>query len=54
MDSQMASTLFYELCAQSIYMRANSVLQYVVTDFYQKILNFLNVWFHGAHSNLYL
>jgi len=34
-------------------MTANSVLQDVVTDFYQKILNFLNVArFHGAHSNL--
>jgi len=34
-------------------MTANSVLQYVVTDFYRKILNFLNAaWFHGVHSNL--
>ena len=34
-------------------MTANSVLQYVATDFYQKILHFLNViQFHSAHSNL--
>jgi len=35
------------------YMTANSVLQYVVTDFYKKILNSLYaVWFHGAHNTL--